>query len=65
MLKAFSEEIGHANKECAAIAFKSRLGVIRERAKAFVVKIVVVADIKSLARRRTPAEQKLARRVRT
>lgn len=62
-LETFSKEVRSPNEECTRVPFKSLLQLAGVRISAIVVEIVVVADVKGLARARRPAEQHLAREV--
>ena len=57
LLETFSEEIRHSDKERTAVAFESRLGLIGKRAESVVIKVVIVANVERLARRRAPTKQ--------
>src|SRR5215216_5820716 len=64
LLETAPEEIRHLDKECPTVAAKSRLDAMCERAKAVVVQVVVIADVKGRAGIRRPAHQELAAHAR-
>src|SRR5712691_8235373 len=60
--KTLSEQVGHLDKEGAAVrsAAETRLKLAGERTEAVANEIIIVADIKSGAGIRRPAKQKLS-----
>src|SRR5215831_796765 len=62
--EALAEEVGHFDKEGAAVATETGFQLTRKPIEAVVVQVVVVANVESRSGIRCPAKQKLSLYVR-
>ena len=59
LAETLAEEVGHLDKEGAAVSPETWLQLTSERIKAVAIEVVVVSEVKSRPGTRCPAKQKL------